>query len=637
MENEGEKLNRLEKLENKLYSIKNEGIRQTRSAFHVVKKEIPTSWQEVKEEIPENHHVAKTSKFFKKLFFISAGFLLVAMLVATYSIFFGNGGVSNDNVDIKILGSTFTNGGETLSLSVEVVNRNPVPLELADLLIEYPKGAGDNGEMVRVRKSIGEIRSGESVSDSEDVVLFGEIGSTKYIKASVEYRLSDSNAIFVKETTFAVTINSSPISLSVDGSSTTVSGQDMSFDIDIKSSSKEVIKNVLVKVEYPFGFTFESSAPEPSYNNSVFYLGDLEPGDEKKITLNGVLSGGDNETRAFRIYVGEQNAVSQTEISTMYNSILKTFTISRPFLDARIVYGGTIQENYDVVPNQTLPMQIIWSNNLPVDITDAQIIATFSGNAMDLSSLKAQTGFYNSNTGELIWSKDTVSSFAKLAPGANGDLSLSFKSLPLYTTGKGVLTNPTITVSVSVKGNQYSTGQLGNQANSIATTTFKVSSDFQVSAKATYNDGPFTNTGPLPPKAGTETTYTITWTATNSSNALTDAYVKATLPLYVSWKNIVSPDGSDLTYNEATREVRWNIGALSPGVGYGSSPKTVSFQVGLTPSTSQVGSSPELMSESTSSSFDTFVGAVLNRKWSSISTKLSSDSGYSSSNSSVVE
>lgn len=631
------KLDKVEKLENRLYSASRNGISSARAKIHSIRRDLPNHWNEVKNPVPEAHVIAKTSKFFRKMFLISSGFLVVAIGVALFTIFYGSGGVSNENVDVNILGSTFTDGGETLSISVEAVNRNPVPLELVDLLIEYPRGASDTDDVVRIRESIGTISSGESVVVTKDVILFGEIGTERTIKATLEYRLSDSNAIFVKEAFFPVTINSSPLDISINGSATAVSGQEMTFDIVATSSARETLKNVLVKIEYPFGYTFVSSTPEPSYNTTSFYLGDFEPGESKKIKVVGKIEGGDNETRAFRIYVGEQDSVAQTEISVMYNSVLKTVTISKPFLDARIVYGGSVQSTYEASPNQTLPLQILWSNNLPSDITDAEIVATFGGNAIDMSSIKAQNSFYNSNTGELVWSKDTLGEFKRLEAGSSGTLALSLKSLPLYTSGKGVLTNPTITVSVSVRGNQFSQGVTGSQATSIATTTFKLSSDFQVSAKSTYKDGPFVNTGPLPPKVGAETTYTLTWTATNSSNALTDGYAKATLPLYVTWKNVISPTSENVSYNSATREVRWDFGSVSPATGYGTSARSVSFQVGLTPSTSQVGDPPELMGDTVSSAFDTYVGASLNRSWAGVSTRTVGDTGYSSGFADVVE
>ena len=46
------------------------------------------------------------------------------------------------------------------------------------------------------------------------------------------------------------------------------------------------------------------------------------------------------------------------------------------------------------------------------------------------------------------------------------------------------------------------------------------------------NGGTFTNTGPIPPKAEAETTYTVTWAVTNPLNNLTDVRVSAILPSY---------------------------------------------------------------------------------------------------------
>jgi hypothetical protein len=48
--------------------------------------------------------------------------------------------VSGENIEINVIGNTFTGGGEELALQVEVVNKNRVPLELADLLLSIQKG-----------------------------------------------------------------------------------------------------------------------------------------------------------------------------------------------------------------------------------------------------------------------------------------------------------------------------------------------------------------------------------------------------------------------------------------------------------------------------------------------------------------
>ena len=45
--------------------------------------------------------------------------------------------------------------------------------------------------------------------------------------------------------------------------------------------------SMLVKIDYPTGFQFTSSKPEPSFGNNIWNLGDLSPGAENNILING--------------------------------------------------------------------------------------------------------------------------------------------------------------------------------------------------------------------------------------------------------------------------------------------------------------------------------------------------------------
>jgi len=48
-----------------------------------------------------------------------------------------------------------------------------------------------------------------------------------------------------------------------------ISGQDIAFTATIKSNSANIIRNVMLEVEYPFGFEFDSASPEPVFANKV--------------------------------------------------------------------------------------------------------------------------------------------------------------------------------------------------------------------------------------------------------------------------------------------------------------------------------------------------------------------------------
>ena len=89
--------------------------------------------------------------------------------------------VSNDRIDLTILGNSFAQGGEQFSLEVATTNRNRAQLELADIIVTYPKDASDKGEKLRAKMDIGTITPGETKRTVIPLVLYGESGSIKPI------------------------------------------------------------------------------------------------------------------------------------------------------------------------------------------------------------------------------------------------------------------------------------------------------------------------------------------------------------------------------------------------------------------------------------------------------------------------
>jgi hypothetical protein len=135
----------------------------------------------------------------------------------------------------------------------------------------------------------------------------------------------------------------------------------------------------------------------------------------------------------------------------------------------------------------------------------------------------------------------------------------------------------------------------------------RLASAASVTSDLYYSSGPFSNKGPIPPQAEKETTYTVTWTLTNPSNDIRGGVVTAKLPAYVTWLGKSMPGSEPVTFNDATGEVRWDAGDLAAGSGLTGLGKTVSFQISLTPSLSQVNTRPELISEAHFSGSDTYV------------------------------
>ncbi|NCT00178.1 hypothetical protein GW765_04360 [Candidatus Parcubacteria bacterium] len=621
-------MDNLDKKQDILYGHKGVSDRKRKGVKKNRDRDVKKDWGSAKSE----YKPKKKRPIAKTIFGFSLVFFVFAVLFLAFQFITGNGNVSTKNVDIDILGNTFTAGGEELPLQIQITNRNSVPLEYSDLIIEYPDGAGDK---VRERVSMGTIKQNETVVESRDVVLFGQQGSLQEIQATIEYRIKGSNAIFFKPLSHFVTLNSAPIDLAVSANGNVVSGQRSSFTIKIRTNNSVTTQDIGVKVEYPTGFRFEESDVDPVFGDNIWHLGDLAPGSEKEITFSGILFGEERDERAFRFFVGPYTNFSNAELAQVYSSYIHTATISKPFIGAQVLIAGIEDEVVAMNSEELIPVTIKWSNNLPTRIDDVVLEIKIDGDIVNESSIQSSGGFYDSNTRTLRWDKTNYGSFASVQPGTRSNINFSLASIPLYQGGD-LAKDEEITLSVSVSGKKPTEGGSLETIKNSSQKIVKINSDLFVTADGFFRSGPFNNIGSIPPVVGQETEYTIIWSVTNSANSVSGAKVTAILPPYVEYKNQISPISESVIFNPNTREVTWNIGAVSRGVGLTQSSKEISFLVGLTPSISQVGSSPILINSTRITARDLFTDETLSDSSREVTTKIINDTGYVSAESRVV-
>ncbi len=622
----------IDRIAKKLYSPSAQGKSFIRPG--VLKEKsygINNEWAE-KEVGVEETAVAEDKKppsMFKRIFLGSLIFFVISAVYAGYTFFVGGNIVSSKNIDIEIAGPSFVAGGEELALQVVVRNGNATPLELADLLIEYPKGAGagDTEDIERLRDTLGEIRSGGSIERIERFKLFGEEGGDKEIKFTLEYRIAGSNAVFTKETSYKVRISTAPVSLLVDAPEEGSDNQDFKFSVKASSNSEEGVSNLLLRIEYPAGFDYKSAEPKPTFGNNVWRIGDLNKGGSKEISVLGVIRGQDGEERTFRIYTGEQDTRDEQKIGVVYNSAFQSVLIKRPFLSAQLLVNGKEGSTISVSPRNVVQSEIIWKNNLPTKIMNARVEVVFTGDSVDSSTIIADRGFYNSGNNTISWDRNSLNELREIQPGDGGRMSFSFS--PKSISSGDYSPNKEITVSVNVYGEFFDTSMGGGQTvSSQAKTIIKISSDFQVTPRALYYGAPFSNEGKLPPQVGEETTYAIVLTAVNSTNRISRAVVKTTLPSYIRFVGVVYPESEQVTFNDKTGEVVWNIGSIESGVGFTKPVKEVSFKIGFRPSLGQVGRNAPLTGVVTYSGSDEFTGNDVSGAIPALTTTLNSDQAF---------
>jgi hypothetical protein len=635
------KLNRLEELKSRLFSKGYKTKIEHKEGYsHLKRGDVADSWKasDKVESNPEEKFFMKTT-LFKKIFIYSVVFFVLALGYAAYIFFAGGNTVSSDNIDISVVGNNFTAGGDELALIVGITNKNNSPLELADLVLEYPKGTSSDlsSDTEHFRQSLGTIPAGAVRNENVKVTLFGEQGSTRPIKITLEYRVAGSNAIFLKDKLYEVNITSTPINLSVDAPLTISPNQDIALNVKATLNATKPAAKILVKIDYPAGFVFVNSTPAPSFGNNVWNLGDIAPGAEHDISISGKMVGVfDGEEKTFNIGTGSQSDTDKSVIGVIFNSISHTVTIKKPFIDANLFINGVNQSEFATDAKTAVNAEIRYVNNLDTSVNDMQIVAKISGNAFNRNTVNAQQGFYDSSTDTITWDKNSFSKFAVVNPGDSGSVTFTVSPLSLFSADGGILTDPTININVSIVGSQALAGFAADQLTNSTSALVRIISDVGFSAKALYYSGPFTNTGPIPPQAEKKTTYTIDWTLSNTSNSISKAQINSTLPSWMTFLGPFSPQEENLTYNSSTKEIVWNADRVPKGAGITGPARSVAFQVSINPSLSQVGTDPILINDATLTGHDDFANVDIKVNKAGLNTNLVDDPSFIQSGGPVV-
>jgi hypothetical protein len=520
-----------------------------------------------------------------------------------------------------ILGNSFVAGGAELPIQVEIANKNAADLVDATLTLYYPKGATDETgtDVMRIERPMGTIGSGKTKSEEFTVILYGEQGISRALTATLSYKLAGSSASFEKESTFSVMVSSSPVGLTIDAPTGVVSGQPFTLTIRNTFSGDKLLPNVIARIEYPNGFVFQSVDQEPMSGNNVWNLGDLQKGDERTITITGKIIGEVLDEKAFRIYIGTPEDPSSSKIAVAYNSALATLQVIEPFLAGTIVVQ---QQRDDVIAlriGETINGAVSWVNNSAFTITNPTFTLALGGAPIDPSSINAANSYYDTVTGNIIWNSDSNPLLAFLGPGAKGELPFSFK--PIGST------NSDVTLALSLAGTIPDQGNIAQSIDTIDQKIVRFASSIQFAAQSLYSIGPIKNAGPYPPKADTETTYTLVWTVLPTDNPLAAVTASAILPPSVTWTGTIVPSTEAISYSADTRVITWNIGALPKAT---TTPKsrTVSFQVKVKPTKSQVGNPLTLLGETVVTATDTVTETTIESKKAPLTTRFDTDPIY---------
>lgn len=556
-----------------------------------------------------------------KLLLAGVLFFVGALIVSSFFLLFGNNNISGENIALAVTGPFTIGGGEVIPLQVGITNSNAVPIQSATLIVDYPPGtkaANEEGnDLFSERLALDTIGSGETINVPIRAVVFGEENQEKTVSVSVEYRVQGSNATFFKEADpLRFKISSSPIVLTADNLKKVSSGQETEISMSITSNAPTALKEVLIKAEYPGGFDFTSSDPSPTSGQSLWLIENLEPESTQTIKIKGIIVGQETDENVMNFSVGVPNERDPQNLASVFATAQTFFEIEQPFLDVMLVVDGQEASEVAIEPGEKTQVEVGLTNTLSETIYDTQIEVTLGGNAFSVFNVTPNDGYYDSTKKTITWDITNTSELESLEPGETVQYMFSIE--PRTDVGR----TPQLTMAAEVRARRVTEDRATEQLVGTADRLVRVMTAPELRGEAGHNNGIFSDVGPVPPRVGVETTYTMSLMLQNGSNDVTDAVVMTTLPQYIEWKDETAGSGS-FSFNTTNRVVEWKVGSLEAGAA-----AFASFQVGFEPRVTQVGDLPALMGEQRVRATDRFTGTVVRATNPPVTTQLSTEAGF---------
>jgi len=489
------------------------------------------------------------------------------------------------SVAISITGPKDVASAEETIFTVTYANKNWAGLTNVALVLSYPESFHlQTGNSAEIKSSLAEIPIGQIKANTDGKVLikgkfYGSRGDPAYLKATLRYSPKNVSTVFEKTAQFGVNVVSSPLSFEITAPLELATGQDVEYVVDYGNKSDVPFSNLRVKMEYPEGFQFVSAEPKPSEGQSVWYIGDFGVRANGKIVVRGVLSGEREERKRVHgmigFFQGEGKFVAYAENER------QTRIISSPLSISQTVNGLT---DIAVNPGDILRYVIRYRNDGNIGVRDAIVTVDIDPTALDMSRLVLPNGAYDAARKMLIWKASDIPNLGRLEPGTGGEISFS---VPAAKTLAAVGDKNLSIVSVAKIDSPDLPTPLGsNKIIGSNTLYVKLNALVSMGIKVLYDDTAFPNSGPIPPKVGQATNYTLHVSVANSSNDLKQARVVATLPTGVKYGGKFAPSGETVAFNDRTNELIWDLGTF---FATGSMPRELAFQVTTTPNVSQVG------------------------------------------------
>lgn len=519
----------------------------------------------------------------------------------------------NNRIRVSISGPENINSSNLNHFVISYENGNYTRVRDAVLLVSYPPNFYPEGNVNEFRNdsgsssiTIGDIPAFGTGKVDFSGKFYGSKNSVAYIRSALRYKSNDAEARFSPEGQKSINLRSSSISIEIDAPLSVASNSKVDYAVNYENISDVALSNIRLKVSYPSGFSFKSSDPSPSEGDTVWYIGNISSGEKGSVRLTGTLSGVSNEKKSFSVDMGTlKEDGSFFSYSTAERSTQMT---ASPII---IQQFANQSRDQSVGEGDSVGYTINFKNNSSIGLRNIIVTATLKGDAFNFYGVQPSGGFFESSKSMITWKASDVPQLENLLPGQSGSVSfiVPIRSNLLYESKTSK--NFHVTTWAAIESPDIQNPLAENKIIATDTLDVKVHTAFSLEAFASYTNDKISNSGPNPPKVGEETTYTIHWLLSNTTNDIAEVEVSSSFPTNIRWTGKIFPPSEAIFCNERTNKIVWNVGNIGVGVGTLSPKREVIFQLSVRPDINQQDGNVMLLGNSMATARDLFTNKIL--------------------------
>lgn len=500
---------------------------------------------------------------------------------------------------------------------VTVFNGTRATLRDGSIVLDLPEGIT---LLESETTTFDELEPHEQITARFSIRASGDPGTLTEVIARAQFQPRQLSARFTKEETVNLLLRDLPFSINFSLPANIVPGIPTTFYLQAEAHTDSSIGPLGVELDVPFDFEVTRTRPEPTSEEGYQWdFGVIDGGFKQEIQITGIFPlDVDRATFSARIGLFDAGRFSLRS----YREVEQTVTLRTSDITINLLINDNLTGREETIETSDIrKITVAFQNTTKDPIDDLTIEIAAAHDLIRQRNISASEPYNRSVSGEYIFTAPSIAFLNQIQPGGRGEISITF---PIVSVAQ-MRTFSDANQSFTIRARALSGGRILGERS----VELKLVGQLSIDAEVLYYKAPGgSNSGPLPPKVGQQTTYTTTLKISGGTSGIEDTTARLILAEGVTYLGSIDPTdplADGVIWSSTTRELVWSLGALPPGAGIISEAKVYMFRLGFTPTASMVGKAATLLETITVAGRDVFVDRILDASDSPITSQLRDD------------